>query len=169
MITRLASLFLFASCALLGQPAPGRGASAGAPVRQPLPFSHKAHAATGMKCLECHAGAPASEQAGLPETSKCMACHVAIKRESPHVKALAAAHNAKQRIPWVRVHKVPDFVFFSHASHVKAKVSCADCHGPVETRDVLAREIPADMATCMKCHSARGASNECALCHQLGH
>ena len=169
MTIRLASLFLIGCGALFGQTAPGRGAPSGVAVRQPIPFSHKAHAATGMQCLECHAGAAAAEQAGLPETRKCMACHIAIKRESPHVQALAAAHKDKRRIPWLRVYKTPDFVFFSHASHVKAKVSCADCHGPVETREVLAREIPTDMATCMKCHSVRGASNDCALCHQLGH
>jgi len=169
MIMRLASLFLTASWAMMGQAAPGRVASSGAPVRQPILFSHKAHAATGMKCLECHAGAAAEDQAGFPETRKCMACHIAIKRDSPGVKALASAHNARQRIPWVRVYRVPDFVFFSHGSHAKAKAGCADCHGPVETREVLAREVPTDMATCMKCHTTRGASNECALCHQLGH
>ena len=169
MTMRLVSLFVLAVGILRGQTTPRRDASPGAPVRQPIPFSHKAHAATGMKCQECHAGAATGEQAGFPETGKCMACHVAIKRESPHIKVLAAARNARQRIPWVRVYKVPDFVFFSHLSHAKAKLSCAECHGPVETREVLTREIPTDMATCMKCHAARGASNECALCHQLGH
>jgi hypothetical protein len=122
-----------------------------------------------MTCIECHAGAAASEQAGFPDTAKCMACHIVVRRESPHIQTLAAAHASKERIRWVRVYKLPDYVFFSHSSHAKAGVICATCHGPAEKRDVLSREKAIDMDTCVKCHSETGASRECALCHQLGH
>jgi hypothetical protein len=173
MIVRLIALGLIASCFLLGQTAgerkPASRARANVPIEQPIPFSHRIHAGSGMKCLECHAGAAGKEQASFPETGKCMACHIAIQRESPYIKALAAAHASKQRIHWVRVYKLPDFVFFSHSSHAKPGVSCEACHGPVEKRDVLAQERAIDMDSCMKCHSAAGASRECALCHQLGH
>jgi hypothetical protein len=68
----------------------------------------------------------------------------------------------------VRVYKVPDFVFFSHATHVNGKVACAECHGPVERREVLSAEVTHKMSTCMDCHVTRKAANECHLCHELG-
>ena len=158
MTLRILALWVF-SCPLGGQ----------TPVTQPIPFSHKAHVALDLKCLECHTGAKTADQAGIPKTGKCMACHVVVKPESPAIKILADADKAGKKIPWVRVYRVPDFVFFSHASHLKASLSCANCHGPVEQRDVLAKEVGTDMATCVKCHTARRASTDCALCHQLGH
>lgn len=173
MILRLTLLGLTVVSFLFGQAA-GEGTSTSRapskiPIAQLLPFSHKVHTGVGMKCLECHAGAASKDQATFPETSKCMACHIAIKRDSPYVKTLAAAHASKEKIRWVRVYKLPDFVFFSHSSHAKASVSCDACHGPVEKRDVLVQEKPIDMDACIKCHSATGASKDCALCHQLGH
>ncbi|MBI4581608.1 MAG: cytochrome C, partial [Planctomycetes bacterium] len=38
-------------------------------------------------------------------------------------------------IEWVRVHSVPDFVYFDHRAHVMAGVACQRCHGPVETME----------------------------------
>ena len=136
---------------------------------QPLPFSHRVHAELKLRCAECHRGAARDERAGLPETKLCMACHVAVAKESPHVRELAKAHAEGRAVQWVRVYRTPDFVFFSHKSHTDAGVGCAQCHGAVEKRDVLYREVGTDMDTCMKCHTERGASKDCALCHQLGH
>jgi hypothetical protein len=138
------------------------------PAAQPLPFSHKQHAAAGLKCLDCHTGAKTKEVAGLPPAGKCMYCHVSIKSESEPIRKLAAAQKNGTPIPWVRVYRVPAFVFFSHASHAKAGIECAACHGPVADRDVLSTEISTKMQTCVDCHTARKASNDCALCHQLG-
>jgi hypothetical protein len=77
-------------------------------------------------------------------------------------------HKSGKSPEWVRVYKVPDFVFFNHSSHVKAQVECQTCHGPIETRDVLAREVSTSMTTCMDCHVGRNVSNECNMCHDLG-
>jgi formate-dependent nitrite reductase cytochrome c552 subunit len=137
-------------------------------VAQPIPFSHKQHASTGLACMECHAGAKTDDEAGLPETRKCMFCHMAIKADSPTIQRLAAAQKSGEAIPWVRLYRVPDFVFFSHGSHSKAKVDCVSCHGPVSSRDVLAQEVSTDMKTCVNCHKERHASTSCVLCHQLG-
>jgi hypothetical protein len=138
------------------------------PIAQPLPFSHKTHAAAGLACLDCHAGAKAKESAGVAPPNKCMFCHISIKADSEPIRKLAQAQKSGQAIPWVRVYRVPAFVFFSHASHAKAGVECVTCHGPVAERDVLSAEISTKMQMCVNCHTARKASTECALCHQLG-
>lgn len=140
----------------------------GDPVGQPVAFSHKQHHAAKLQCADCHTTASTADQAGWPTTARCMACHRAIKADSPEVLKLAGYHQNKQKVPWARVYRVRDFVFFSHANHLKAGEDCADCHGPVETRDVLRKEVSTNMAACMQCHRARKASTDCSLCHQLG-
>jgi len=138
------------------------------PVVQPIPFSHKRHHGAALDCLDCHTGAKSQADAGLPSAQKCMFCHVSIRTDSPSVRQIAAAAKSATPIRWVRVYRLPDFVFFSHSSHAKAGVDCANCHGPVAEREVLAAEVSTKMARCVECHRERRASTECALCHQLG-
>lgn len=139
---------------------------AGAP--QPIAFNHKKHVALGLSCLDCHAGAAEEEQAGFPPTEYCMTCHETIKPDAPGIKKLAAAHQRGEKVKWVRVYGLPDFVFFSHANHAKASVQCESCHGPVAERQVLAKEVSTGMVMCMNCHAAKKAANGCSTCHQLG-
>jgi hypothetical protein len=136
---------------------------------QPIPFSHKKHVAAGQTCLDCHAGAAEAESAGFPATEHCMACHETIKSDSLHIKKLAAVHQRSEKVKWVRVYRLEDFVFFSHATHSRAGVECESCHGPVAKRDVLAKEVSTSMVACMNCHAAKKAPNGCSICHQLGH
>jgi len=133
---------------------------------QPVAFSHKKHAF--ITCLECHEGATKAEVAGYPEIDKCMLCHTTIKADSPEIKKLAAFESRGENIKWVPVYEVPDFVFFSHASHAKAGVKCATCHGSVEKQDVLEKEVSTNMISCINCHSAKKAPTTCYICHQLG-
>lgn len=135
---------------------------------QPIAFSHKTHIASGMKCLDCHTGAAAKERAGLPGADQCLLCHSAIKADSPEIQKLAAVNERGGKLDWVRVYQVPDFVFFSHANHLKAGERCTACHGDVEQRDVLAKEVSTSMIECMNCHVKREVSRECHLCHDLG-
>jgi hypothetical protein len=135
---------------------------------QPIPFNHKRHVALSLRCEMCHPNATKAERAGLPAAAQCMVCHTGIKTDSPSIQELAAFHKQEKPIPWVRVYRLPDFVFFSHSTHVNAKVECAECHGPVAQRDTLAAEIVHNMKTCMACHSDRKASNKCHVCHELG-
>jgi len=97
-----------------------------------------------------------------------MFCHVTIKADSPAIRKLAKAKKTGEKIPWVRLYQVPDFVFFSHASHAAAGVGCASCHGAVAEREALAAEMPTNMQSCVACHKERHASISCVLCHQLG-
>lgn len=134
---------------------------------QPVPFDHRLHMEQRMACLDCHGGALEHERAGLPDRDHCMLCHQAVAREHSAVREMAAMPTGS-KIPWERVYRVPDFVFFSHAEHARAGVDCGSCHGPVETRVVLDQEFSTNMVACMNCHAQRQASNECYLCHDLG-
>jgi len=70
-------------------------------------------------------------------------------------------------IPWVRIYKIPDFVFFSHKEHLVPGATCATCHGAVELQDSLKQEVPTSMEHCMDCHKSQGASLDCHFCHEL--
>jgi hypothetical protein len=98
-----------------------------------------------------------------------MKCHETAKKDSPEVAKIRDAAEKGKAIAWVPVYTVPDFVFFGHSNHVKAGLKCAECHGPVETRDVLQKEVSTGMNFCRDCHQKRGARADCATCHQLGH
>ena len=138
-----------------------------APV-QPLPFSHKVHAAQKLACKDCHAMADPGDQAGLPAVSRCMACHKTIATGRPAIARLAEFAARSEPIPWRRVYRVPDYVAFSHKAHVeKAKTGCDTCHGPVQDRDAIRKEKPTSMASCMDCHKERGASLACDFCHEM--
>lgn len=78
-------------------------------------------------------------------------------------------------VAWVKVHNVPDFVYFDHRPHVNAGVTCQQCHGPVETMERVRQEQPLTMGWCVNCHreaSRTGvagrkvaASIDCSTCH----
>lgn len=139
------------------------------PVEQPLPFSHKAHVALGVQCTDCHAIADPGFAAGYPSEQTCMACHAAIATESPHIQKLAEFSKTKTPVPWVKIYRVPDYVWFSHASHVEdASIACESCHGPVAEREVLFKEKKTSMLACMDCHAKYSAPNNCDLCHDPG-
>ena len=137
---------------------------------QPVAFSHRLHSEkAGLGCDFCHAEAARGDAATLPPVDLCLTCHRVIKTDSVEVAKIVAAAEKGERIQWVPVYRVPDYVFFGHAPHVKAGLDCATCHGPVATRDVLHREISTSMATCLDCHRRKGAPQTCVACHQLGH
>jgi hypothetical protein len=157
---------------LAQQPAQYIGKVEDLPVKvapQPIAFRHKLHVELGLECLDCHTSAAEKDWAGIPQAADCMKCHSPVTTGTSELVKLTRFHERKEKIPWVRVYRVPDFVFFSHATHLKADESCETCHGPVGKRDVLMQEVSTSMIFCMNCHAERKASNDCALCHQLGH
>src|SRR5438045_3908209 len=109
--------------------------------RQPVLFSHKTHAGTfKMECQPCHPMPGDGDLATIPAADKCMACHKAIKKESPEIVKLAAADAKGAPIEWVQVYKLPDFVSFNHRKHIAVEgVTCETCHGPVKEREVMRR------------------------------
>jgi len=168
---RVAAAFLAAFLLVAQAPRQYQGKEEKLPLEvgpQPVAFSHKQHAAAKLACADCHPGATSKERAGLPAASRCLACHRTIVPDHPEVRKLGAFEKKGGRIPWVRVYQVPEFVFFSHASHTGAGIDCETCHGPVAERDVLAKEVSTSMTACMSCHAAREVSNDCHFCHALG-
>jgi hypothetical protein len=136
------------------------------PPQQPVPFDHKLHVGLGAQCLDCHPIKAPGFAAGYPQAAKCMACHAAVKTDSPHIQKLAEAEKSQQPIEWVKVYRVPDYVWFSHQTHASdAKIACETCHGPVAERQVLFKEKPTSMVSCMDCHAQHEAPNDCDLCH----
>lgn len=139
-------------------------------VPQPLPFSHTVHTATAkLVCQDCHA-APAKfgAEMGFPPAGNCMLCHILIAKEKPAIRKLAEFAAAKEPIPWVRVYRLADFVFFDHRYHLMNQAKCEDCHGKVAEQDVATDELGATkMVFCQGCHTKTRASGGCATCHDI--
>lgn len=134
---------------------------------QPLPFSHKKHAAQGLECAVCHPMPDPGVFAEIAGTEVCMGCHVQVKTDSPAIQALTAAHRAGKEIDWTPVYVIADFVYFSHRKHLeRAKVTCAACHGDVASMDAVAKEFNISMAGCMQCHRETEAPLGCSFCHE---
>jgi hypothetical protein len=136
------------------------------PKPQPLPFSHKLHTQFLRECQDCHQISSDGWTMTYPPEEKCMTCHATIKADSPAIKKLAEYAAQKKPVPWVHIYEVPDYVYFSHRTHVrKAKLDCENCHGPVRERDVLTKEKSTSMAACISCHKEKGAPTGCRTCH----
>ena len=136
------------------------------PPAQPVPFSHRQHSATGIKCVDCHSIRSPGDAAGFPNEARCMGCHATIKTDSPAIQKVAEAARLRRPLSWVRVYRLPKTVYFSHEVHYrKAGADCAICHGPVSQRDAIGLEKSIAMPDCMSCHDRYKASNDCNLCH----
>lgn len=137
----------------------GVGLSPGYAPPQPIAFSHQLHAGERkIPCLYCHYGAERSRHAGIPALSVCMGCHREIDKPSLELAKLIDAVERDRPIRWIQVHKLPDFVYFSHRQHVGAGVECQSCHGPVETMEVVRQEAPLSMGWCLECHQQRNVT-----------
>jgi hypothetical protein len=133
---------------------PGRlGGQQGHAPEQPIAFSHAVHAGLyELDCQYCHTGAERSRHAGVPSASVCMNCHTRVKTESPEIRKLTAFVNGDQAPPWVKVHRLPDFAFFSHASHIAGGLACQTCHGQVQQMTRVRQEETMTMGFCLRCH-----------------
>ncbi len=133
---------------------------------QPLPFSHKAHLATGLACETCHIGPDPGIQMTFPATAICMSCHRTVATDKPAIVDLHVFSRSGQQIPWVRVYAITPGVSWSHRAHLDAGAQCETCHGDIKQSEAVAesKAIRA-MATCISCHQARGAAADCVTCH----
>lgn len=141
----------------------------GTAPEQPIAFSHSIHAGDNeIPCLYCHVQARRSISAGVPSVSKCMGCHAEVATERPQIRLLATYAETGQPIPWIKVHDLPDFVHFTHKRHVAAGIECQECHGSVETMDVVSREAPTKMGLCLNCHKDNEVEfgTDCWTCHK---
>jgi menaquinone reductase, multiheme cytochrome c subunit len=120
---------------------------------QPVPYSHKLHAGNlGLDCRYCHFTIEVSAYAAIPSTETCMNCHTRVKAESPQLQLVRESYATGQPIPWVHIHKLPDYVYFNHRAHLNAGVSCVTCHGRVDQMAEVHQVKPLSMAWCLECH-----------------
>ena len=121
--------------------------------KQPIAYSHELHAGDlQISCFYCHGNAEKLAAATIPPTQVCMNCHLVVQRENPEVKKIIDSYTQNKPIEWVRVHKLPDYVHFKHNVHIKAGISCFDCHGKIYEMEVVRQEKPLSMGWCLDCH-----------------
>ena len=129
------------------------GGGVGRSPEQPIRFPHPVHVNTlKLNCVYCHFSAFKSPDPGLPALSTCMGCHQQVARDRAEIKKLIAYDSAKAPIPWVRVHKVPEYVHFPHMRHVNAGVTCQSCHGQVNNMPQVFQYASLNMGWCVSCH-----------------
>lgn len=148
---------------------------------QPIYYSHKVHAGINqINCLYCHGNAWEGKTAAIPSVNVCMNCHKTItdysgptlynnKGEEINGSAeIAKLHkyagfdpknpnawdaSKAQPIEWVRIHNLPDHVYFNHSQHVKAgNVQCQTCHGDITQMDEVKQFSELSMGWCVNCH-----------------
>ncbi len=128
---------------------------------QPIKFSHKVHAGqNGTNCLYCHSGAETSKSAGIPPTSVCMNCHLIVRNGTRtgafEIAKIVKAYDSAAPVNWVRIHSLPDHVYFNHSQHVSvAKLACQECHGQVQEMDRIQQVGDLSMGWCINCHRTK--------------
>ena len=145
---------------------------------QPIAFSHKIHAGENkIDCQYCHSSAKHSKHSGIPSVNVCMNCHKGIAEVASETKMdgysteqlnaeIQKVYDAagwdpekfeytgeEKPVKWIRIHNLPDFVYFNHSQHVTVGgLECKECHGPVETMHELYQYSPLTMGWCIDCH-----------------
>jgi heme/copper-type cytochrome/quinol oxidase subunit 2 len=134
-----------------------------API-QPIAFSHKIHAGQyGISCNYCHIGVEKGKSATIPGTNICMNCHNYIQQGTntgeKEIAKIIESYNTQTPIEWVRIHNLPDLVYFNHAQHVKVGgIECNKCHGDeakgikVQDMEVVYQAQNLSMGWCVNCH-----------------
>lgn len=137
------------------------GRSKGFAPAQPIKFSHAVHAGQNKTdCNYCHYTAKISKTAGIPSGSICLNCHLLVRNGTrsgaTEIAKIIDHLDQKKAVEWVRIYKLPDFVFFSHEQHVSAGgINCEACHGDVKKMDRLYQFTDLSMGWCIDCHKTR--------------
>lgn len=122
-------------------------------VEQPVQFSHLHHVLDdGIDCRYCHTSVETSPFAGIPPTKTCMNCHSQIWQSAPILEPVRASFREDKPMTWVRVHDLPDFVYFNHSIHVKKGMGCETCHGRIDQMPLTKQQNSLQMEWCTNCH-----------------
>ena len=120
---------------------------------QPVPFSHKHHVeGLGLQCQYCHTSVEKSMYAGIPPTKTCINCHSQIWTNAQLLEPVRQSWATGQSIPWIRVHDLPDYVYFNHSVHVNKGLGCSSCHGRVDEMPLMYMQNSLQMEWCLNCH-----------------
>lgn len=121
--------------------------------RQPVAYSHALHAGQmGMDCRYCHSNVERAAHAQIPPTQTCMNCHALVRIDSPRLEPVRESWQSGRAIEWVKVHRLPDHVYFDHSAHLSAGVGCVTCHGRVDQMEVVQHARSLSMEWCLDCH-----------------
>src|SRR5215216_278637 len=122
-------------------------------VEQPIQFSHLHHVTDdGIDCRYCHTSVETSPFAGIPPTKTCMNCHSQLFSTEPILEPVRASFREDRPLRWIRVHDLPDFVYFNHSIHVKKGMGCETCHGRVDRMPLMLQKSSLQMEWCLNCH-----------------
>jgi hypothetical protein len=122
-------------------------------IEQPIQFSHLHHVTDdGIDCRYCHTSVETSPFAGIPPTKTCMNCHSQLFTTAPILEPVRASFREDRPLHWVRVHDLPDFVYFNHSVHVKKGIGCESCHGRVDEMPLMEQQNSLQMEWCLNCH-----------------
>jgi Cytochrome c7 and related cytochrome c len=120
---------------------------------QPIPFSHKHHVeGLGLQCQYCHVQVEKAAYAGIPPTKTCINCHAQIWTNAEYLEPVRQSWATGASIQWIRVHDLPDYVYFSHDIHVNKGIGCASCHGRVDQMPLMYQQNTLQMEWCLNCH-----------------
>jgi hypothetical protein len=122
---------------------------------QPVPYSHAVHVGQlGIDCRYCHSTVELGAMAALPAADTCMNCHKMIRTTSTALTPVRQSASGGASLAWVRVHKLPDYVYFNHSAHIRRGVGCVSCHGRVDKMETVRTAEPLSMGWCLACHRA---------------
>jgi hypothetical protein len=120
---------------------------------QPIPFSHKHHVeGLGLQCQYCHTQVETAAYAGIPPTKTCINCHAQIWTNADLLAPVRESWATGASIQWIRVHDLPDYVYFNHEIHVNKGIGCASCHGRVDEMPLMYQQNTLQMEWCLNCH-----------------
>jgi len=122
-------------------------------IEQPIQFSHLHHVSDdGIDCRYCHTSVETSPFAGIPPTKTCMNCHSQLFNTEPILEPVRASFREDKPLHWIRVHDLPDFVYFNHSIHVKKGMGCEVCHGRIDQMPLTLQARSLQMEWCIECH-----------------
>jgi hypothetical protein len=122
-------------------------------AEQPVPFSHKHHVqGLGLQCQYCHTTVEKSSYAGIPPTKTCINCHEQIWTNAQLLQPIRDSWATGRSVPWIKVHDLPDYVYFNHSIHVNKGIGCASCHGRVDQMPLMYAQNTLQMEWCLDCH-----------------
>jgi cytochrome c551/c552 len=136
-----------------------------------------------VNCMYCHIGPEQGKHAMIPSLNTCMNCHMNIseytgdplhREDGSEVNGTAEIANLHKAVgftkggnsntwdmdmvkakpvEWVKIHNLPDHVYFNHSQHVVAgKVQCQTCHGEIQKMDEVKQFADLSMGWCINCH-----------------
>jgi hypothetical protein len=121
--------------------------------KQPVPYSHALHAGKlGIDCRYCHSTVEQASHAAIPPTATCMNCHERVWTNSEKLSPVRASLASGKPVEWLKVHDLPDYVYFNHSAHVTRGVGCVSCHGRIDEMEEVYQKEPLSMSWCLDCH-----------------